>query len=911
MKMNWDIARGDAQGTVSPMTRWLGALAIAALVVLANLAAWRGFNPPLAAPEAPGLVHGLAYNAFQRWESPLTQHFPTRTELANDLRRLALLTGRLRTYSAAELPDLPALAQAAGLKLALGVWLDRRFDNNEREVGAALAAAGHHRNIDSVIAGNETQLHRKLGPQELYAYLDRLRSALTVPVSTAEPWHVWLSQPELARHVDFITVHLLPYWEGVPVDVALDEAMRRYAEVRARFPHTRVVIGEIGWPSDGDPVGEAQPTPAAQAIFVRAFVARATALKLDYYLMEAVDQPWKQATEGAVGAYWGLLDAGRQPKFALTGPVHAEPYWHAKAAVSSLLGIAAMLPFLLAFARMRLAGRITFAVSAQAVASFAVLLATLPLDHYLRPVDAIVLALLVPALAFMATILLAQVFEFAEMFWAGSLRRRAPVRPLADGKPSPRVSIHLACCNEPPDLVIATIDSLLALDWPNLEILVVDNNTADPARWRPVQRYVRRRQRERMANADAGIAGPVLRFFHLPAWPGFKAGALNFALAKTDPRAEWIGVVDADYLVRPDWLRVLAGYFAEPDVGIVQAPQAHRNWGDHRLRRMMNWEYEGFFRIGMHHRHERDAIVQHGTMTLIRASALHAAGGWEGACVCEDTELGLRVLQHGLRAVYVDSVLGTGLVPADFGAYRRQRRRWAQGAMQILRRHAGALFGRSPLRAGQRYHFVAGWLPWMGDALHLLFSLAALAWTIGLLAAPQVFGVPPLLFVVPLTVFFVIRLILGPLLYWRRVACPPADIVGAALAGMGLSHSIARGIIAGLAGRRAVFQVTRRSDASSMASRPRGLRATLSTVKEEAALLLGLLACIAAVALHREPGNTALDAWLVVLGMQTLPYAGALACALLSHNMAQQQPVSDDATASVKGIALPQPAKMP
>ena len=326
---------------------------------------------------------------------------------------------------------------------------------------------------------------------------------------------------------------------------------------------------------------------------------------------------------------------------------------------------------------------------------------------------------------------------------------------------------------------------------------------------------------------------------------------------------------------------------------------------------MMNWEYDGFFRIGMHHRHERDAIVQHGTMTLIRASALHAAGGWEGACVCEDTELGLRVLQHGLRAVYVDSVLGTGLVPADFGAYRRQRRRWAQGAMQILRRHAGALFGRSPLRAGQRYHFVAGWLPWMGDALHLLFSLAALAWTIGLLAAPQVFGVPPLLFVVPLTVFFVIRLILGPLLYWRRVACPPADIVGAALAGMGLSHSIARGIIAGLAGRRAVFQVTRRSDASSMASRPRGLRATLSTVKEEAALLLGLLACIAAVALHREPGNTALDAWLVVLGMQTLPYAGALACALLSHNMAQQQPVSDDATASVKGIALPQPAKMP
>jgi hypothetical protein len=273
--------------------------------------------------------------------------------------------------------------------------------------------------------------------------------------------------------------------------------------------------------------------------------------------------------------------------------------------------------------------------------------------------------------------------------------------------------------------------------------------------------------------------------------------------------------------------------------------------------------------------------------------------------------LGLRVLRHGLRAVYVDSVLGTGLVPADFGAYRRQRRRWAQGAMQILRRHAGALFGISPLRAGQRYHFVAGWLPWMGDALHLLFSLAALAWTIGLLTAPHVFGMPLMLFVVPLTVFFIVRLILGPLLYWRRVACPPADIAGAALAGMGLSHSIARGVIDGLAGRRAVFQVTRRSDAASMAAQPHGMRATLSTAKEEMALLLGLLACIAAVALHRESGNTALDPWMVVLGMQALPYAGALACALLSHNTAQPQPAPTTAGSSAKGMTLPQPAKMP
>lgn len=866
-----------------------------ALVVLLNLAAWSAFNPPLVAPDAPARIAGLAYNAFQRWEGPLSQRYPTATDLAADLRLLADLTGRLRTYSSAEFPALPGLAQRYGLKLAAGVWLDRRFDNNEREIAAAIDAARRHPNIERVIAGNETQLHRTLSPSELMAYLDRLRAALPVPVSTAEPWHIWLRQPELAAHVDFITLHLLPYWEGVPMEAALDEALLRYGQIRARFPDKPVVIGEIGWPSGGDAVGAALATPAAQAAFVRGFLARAGTGALDYYLMEAVDQPWKRATEGSVGAYWGLLDAARQPKFALTGPVDADPYWLNKALIASGLGLAAMLPFLLAFAHMRLAGRLAFALSAQAVASCAVLLATLPLVHYLSPLDGLVWVALGLALAVMASILLAQAFEFAELFWDGSLRRQAQPRAPAPDLPLPFVSIHLACSNERPDMVIATIDSLLALDWPAFEILVVDNNTSDPALWRPVQAHVNARvQALSQATADTDTAAPHtssrrptpphLRFFHLPTWPGFKAGALNYALEHTDPEATWVAVVDADYLVQPDWLRALSGYFGDPGVGIVQAPQAHRDWGGQRLRRMMNWEYDGFFRIGMHHRHERDAIVQHGTMTLIRAATLRQAGGWAPDCVCEDTELGLRVLQLGLRAIYVDRVLGTGLVPTDFAAYRRQRRRWAQGAMQILRRHARALFTPSPLRLGQRYHFVAGWLPWMGDALHLVFSLAAMAWTLGLVVAPHLFGVPFALFVVPLAVFFLARLVLGPLLYWRRVPCPTSDILGAALAGMGLSHTIARGVIAGLTGRRAVFDVTLKGPTPVQAgpgqAQPEGV---FASVREEAALLLGLLVCVAALALHREPGDTAQAVWMVVLGMQSLPYAAALACATLSR----------------------------
>ena len=848
--------------------RWIGALLIALVISLLNFMVWRAFNPPLAAPDAPAQISGLAYNGFQRWESPLTRQFPGEAALTADLAQLATLTTRLRTYSASELPSLPALAAEQGFKLTAGVWLDQRRNNNEREMAAIVAASRQHLVIERVIAGNETLLRDEMKPAELHAYLDRLRRALQVPVSTAEPWHVWLKQPDLADHVDFITVHLLPYWEGLPVEAALDYALQRYAEVRARFPGKKVVIGEIGWPSNGDRRAGADATPDNQALFVRQFLARASGLDLDYYLMEAVDQPWKHATEGAVGAHWGLLDAARQPKFALTGSVQADPYWQGKALLASTLGLLALLPFLIVFAPMRLPGRLMFGLSLQAVVSFFVLLAALPLAHYLRPLDMVFLILLVPALALMGVILLVQIFEFAELYWPGSLQNQVTLQPLPSGAPAPFVSIHLACCNEPPAMVIATIDSLLALDWPAFEIVIVDNNTGDPALWQPVETHVQ-------ACLAAGVA-PQLRFFHLPQWPGYKAGALNFALAQTDARAEWIAVVDADYLVESNWLRALGGHFADPTVGVVQSPQAHRDWSDSLLSRMMNWEYDGFFRIGMHHRQERDAAIQHGTMTVIRASALRAVNGWATACVCEDSELGLRLVQRGLRLVYVDEVLGSGLVPTDFSAYQRQRRRWAQGAMQILRTHRQSLFGRSSLPLAQRYHFVAGWLPWVGDGLHLFFSITAILWTLGVLIAPSLFGLPITLFVVPLAVFFVIRLLLTPLLYGRRVPCPVADVAGAAVASVGLSHSVARGVLAGLFGKSAVFAVTRKG----IGNRPLKAAGAFASVREEIALLGGLLACI--VALGFQPtaeSDVARLVWMLALGLQALPYLAALVCA--------------------------------
>jgi hypothetical protein len=216
--------------------------------------------------------------------------------------------------------------------------------------------------------------------------------------------------------------------------------------------------------------------------------------------------------------------------------------------------------------------------------------------------------------------------------------------------------------------------------------------------------------------------------------------------------------------------------------------------------------------------------------------------------------------------------MGRGLTPADFTAYKSQRFRWAFGAMQILRRHWAWLTRPGPLTAGQRYHFLTGWFSWFSDALHLLFTLLALAWSLGMLWRPETFSLPLQLFLVPVLGFFACKAAFGLVLYRVRVPCSVRDTLGAALASMGLSHTIARGVFKGLVAREHPFLRTAKQ--RRLRKRPGALRA----VREEALLFAALALMI--VALAREFGTQWLEAqlWMAILGAQSLPYLSALLC---------------------------------
>ncbi|HEV7985876.1 MAG TPA: glycosyltransferase, partial [Steroidobacteraceae bacterium] len=462
-------------------------------------------------------------------------------------------------------------------------------------------------------------------------------------------------------------------------------------------------------------------------------------------------------------------------------------------------------------------------------------------------------------------VLFAEAHEWAEAHWAGAHARllvlSRPAKP-ADRK----VSVHVPAYNEPAHMLIETLDALARLDYPNFEVIVVDNNTRDEAVWRPVEAHCQR-------------LGERFRFFHVSPLAGFKAGALNFALRHTAADAEVIAVIDSDYQVAPNWLSDLVPSFDNPRIAIVQAPQDYHDEHDSAFKAMCYAEYRGFFYIGMITRNERNAIIQHGTMTLVRRYVLWAVGGWAEWCITEDAELGLRVFEAGYEALYIPQSYGSGLMPDTFVDYKRQRFRWSYGAMQILRHHATALLrpASSALTAGQRYHFIAGWLPWLADGFNLLFNIAAIGWSVAMIIAPQKIDPPRLVFsVLPLSLFM-FKLVKLVHLYTHRIGMNFRQTFAAAISGLALAHTIGQSVLKGLLTRNEPFFRTPKQTA------PHRFISALAAAREETLLMLALWASAIGIrSIESDMASTDLTVWLVALLIQSIPYTAALLVSLTS-----------------------------
>jgi cellulose synthase/poly-beta-1,6-N-acetylglucosamine synthase-like glycosyltransferase/exo-beta-1,3-glucanase (GH17 family) len=864
-------------------SNWLIGLAVAVMVA----AVWFVMNRPVEENPFQGDLKSLSYAAW-RQNPALERRDPTIEEIRADLEVIAGQTRAIRTYESAGISGrIPALAAELGLTVTAGAWIDVDPAANEREMAALIATARNVGSVNQVIVGNEF-LHRHREPGEtmdfaqakaaLIGYLRRARAETEVPVSTAEPFDLWLQNPDLADEVDFITVHILPFWNGINVEQAVQWTMERYEAIRQRFPDKRILIGEVGWPSEGltrntlpdEPAeyqgrGGAEASPVNQGLFLRRFLLEAKKENIDYNIIEAFDQPWKIKTEGGVGAYWGLWNAERQLKPALEGTLINFAGWQNFAIATVAIG----LPFVLFILRSELGmtrrGRFFVALLGFGGVLTAVLIYAQYSQLYLSIYDLVALAAVAPAFVLLLAIFLIEGLEMAVNLWLGQSRRRLVPPPLHASWRLPKVSVHVPCYNEPPDMMIETIRALEKLDYPDFEVLVIDNNTRDEAVWRPVEAYIN------------GLDRPNFRFFHLPKWPGFKAGALNYALTVTHPEAEIIATIDSDYVVRPRWLSDLVPHFADPGVALVQAPQDYRDGHEDLFKRLCFWEYAGFFHLGMKTRDEKNAIIQHGTMALIRRAALTQVGGWGEWCITEDAELGLRLFEHGHRAIYTEKSYGRGLMPDSFDAYRKQRYRWAYGAMQILKRHWRELmpFTGRRLEPAQRYQFLAGWLPWIADGLQLSFVALAILWTLGMIFYPQLIAPPLALYLFVTIGMFLFKVGKSFWLYAEKVPCSFLDNLGASLAGLALSYAVGKAVWRGIFTSNLPFHRT-----PKMENAPAALRG-LVTAWEETLVFLALIGC-GLLTLHERWVERDAQLWALLCFVQALPFGAALVLSMIN-----------------------------
>jgi exo-beta-1,3-glucanase (GH17 family)/cellulose synthase/poly-beta-1,6-N-acetylglucosamine synthase-like glycosyltransferase len=846
----------------------ISGILVAAIFAVMTFGLWAYMNRPESEPPWPAHgIQGVAFSPFAADQNPFgSKDVPPLEQIDADLKLLENKAFAVRTYSVlGSLGRIPELAAKHNISVALGIQLSKDPAESEAEIRAGIALAHDHRNIVRVMVGNEDLLRGDVTVEQLAAYLDRTRRAIRQPVGYADTWATWLKFPEVAKHVDFIAVHLFPYWEGVDVESAVDFCFRELKAVQDAYPKKPVIIGEIGWPSEGRIRAGAVASVSNEALFLRQFLARAEKEGQRYYVMEAFDQPWKARDEGAVGAYWGIYDVNRQPKFEFTQPIVLIPEWHLLAAISVTLALVLLGMFYVHSGSLRTRGRMLLAFVAYAAATITVWVIYDYMQQYLTPTSVVVGSLLILGMLGVVAVLLAEAHEWAEAHWTGTHSRLLDTTRGGNASVC-KVSVHLPAYNEPPEMLIETLDALSRMNYPNFEVIVVDNNTRDEAVWRPVEAHCQK-------------LGERFRFFHVSPLAGFKAGALNYALSKTAPDAVVVAVIDSDYKVESNWLSDLLPAFDNPRMAIVQAPQDYRDENDNAFKAMCYAEYRGFFYIGMITRNERNAIIQHGTMTLVRRQVLSAVGGWAEWCITEDAELGLRVFEAGYEAIYIPKSYGRGLMPDTFIDYKRQRFRWAYGAMQILRHHASALLrpSSSALTSGQRYHFIAGWLPWIADGLNLLFNIAAVGWSIAMIIAPQKVDPPLMVFsVLPLSLFM-FKLVKLVHLYTNRVGMNARQTAAAAISGLALAHTIGQAVLKGLfTGNEPFFRTPKRAA-------PHRFFAALAAAREETLMMLALWA--SAIGIHSIPKEIAspdLTVWLAALLIQSIPYAAALLVSLAS-----------------------------
>lgn len=791
-------------------------------------------------------IESLSYTPYYGYERKVL----SKNQIQNDIDLLSKITKKIRTYSSFDAKTILDAASEKMMPIDLGIWIGADRKENDLEVQRALKLLKNYPDtIENIIVGNEVLLREDISKEKLFEYIDLIRNFSDKKVTTAETWDIWEKFPSLANHVDFITLHILPYWEKVPIEEVDSAITSRYEIIENLFPDKKMHIGEIGWPSHGYNNMDSVPGLKNQAIAVRSFINLAKKNDWSYNIIEAFDQPWKGYHEGNIGQYWGIFNAKRELKFELVGDIEINQYWLYQMIAAIFIG--ALLTFFgLRNKKLNLSHSLAYAVVAQGMAFGIIMAFMYPFINYMN----VGMWIMWGVGTFLMIPLVVMTLAKANELFASSIGT-TPTRliPLDLSSTNiPLVSIHVPAYKEQPDALAETLVALSKLNYPNYEVLVIINNTPEEFYWKPIETL-------------CSELGEKFVFMNITC-TGFKAGALNMALEQTDENAEIIAVIDADYVVEPSWLVDLVPLFDDPKVAIVQAPQDHRDGDESVIKTAMNAEYAGFFDIGMVERNEENAIVVHGTMVMVRLSAMMEVGGWGIDTIVEDSELGLRLFEAGYSAHYTNKRYGYGLLPDTFEAFKTQRHRWAYGAIQILKKHWRELKpSATKLTSKQKKRFITGWVFWLSDAMGPIMAVMNLIWVPVIIFIGVTIPTIPL--TIPIITAFLVNILHTFILYRMKVKANFKETLLSAIASMSLQLIIFKAVWDGFVKDGLPFKRTQKGGKAKKSKSP---------IIYETILGILLLISFFALIFTNTTGITEIYVFAATIFIQSIPYISAM-----------------------------------
>lgn len=778
-------------------------------------------------------------------------------EILKDLKLLEQYSTKIRTYSIEDsLPILPIIKQT-NLKLDIGIWIGNNKTYTQKELNNFKDVIENYSEyIDVIIVGNEALLRNDTNVDDLINTLIYIKGiSKNHSVTTAETWHNWAKYPQLAEYCDVIYIHVLPYWESVPINDIIDYTKRRVFSLKDLYDNKNVVIGEFGFPSRGYNNHDSVASPENQAYLIRTFIKVADENHWSYNIVDAFDQQWKGIHEGSVGAYWGIFDVNGNLKFSLDGIYQYNKYWIIQMFIAIFIGFF-YTHIGLKNQKLNIHHTLLYSLVSQAMSFGNVHALFYPYLNYMTFSMYIIWGIGTLMMIPLTIITLIKMNEIIKCTFGVK-----PLRTLQslniDKEYKPFVSLHIPAYKENPDVLIETIKATLNLDYPKdkYEVIVIINNTKDDKYKLPVKLYCET------------ITDVNIKYLDIEC-TGFKGGALNAALEYMDSNTEVIGIIDADYVVNNAWLKDLCPIFKDKTIGIVQAPQDHRDFNESLLKKSMNYEYSGFFDIGMVERNETNSIIVHGTMLLISYEAFKSVGGWSTDTIVEDTELGLRIMEANYQTFYTNKRYGYGLLPDNLQAFKNQRHRWVFGSVQIFKKHFNEfLFKSKRLTNSQKSNYLIGWSFWFLEGISTIITFINLIW-IPFMIYYQ-FMIPTIPLVIPTIMAFIVNIAHTVILYKTRVKTSLKNTLLSAITSMSLQLTIMKGLIEGFIGKEMIFKRTEKGGNSKK-------HTFYYPIKLETILFIVLNGVATYFLTHNWMGIIDLYIFSIALIIQSIPYGASI-----------------------------------